>query len=150
MEDTIHTVPLWEGDERFMASLRGRGGPIDSSRLSNWCWCVESGGIQRSLISDQSSMQMVSLFVLTSSSLQPPTVLSTSSQKREPEQKLQVHLREGTCREGLTPGRRKRGLRPCFGLFFSPSELGNLDASEVRLRGKEQCHVGSQRALAFH
>lgn len=54
-----------------------------------------------------------------------------------------LHLKERTCRGGTTPG--------YFVIFFSPSEpSGNLDASEVRLGGKEQRHSGSHQALAFH
>lgn len=102
-------------------------------------------------------VQIVSLFVLASSVLQPPTVLHTLSHPTNASKSrnykpyfpsvFSSSMRgEGPARE--TWLRAENTARGC--VFVLPSEPGNLGTSEVRTGGKEQCHIGSHRALAFH
>lgn len=89
-------------------------------------------------------MQIAQLFVLTSSSLQPLTVLHTSSRSRRRGEAIFLgtlfpswrdRLKCESCRKRLTLGGLKgdaaRGCAP------SSTELANLNAGEVRVGGKE-------------
>lgn len=158
MEDTIHTLPLRERDERFMASRRKRWPywfkPHIKLKLmgGKWRHPVSSGFNGASVL-----MQMAWLFVSTSSSLQLPTMLHTSSHPHKHEEAKFLlntfpfwrdRLRCESCRKRLTLG----GLSGDVARGCTPSltELANLNMGEVRVGGKEQRVIGSHQALAFH
>lgn len=114
-------------------------------------WKVEAFSVPCSLISPHTNR-----FIICPNSFRFATTNWAShiipSHEHEQEQKFASHISGRffflSPSEGKDlPRRHDSGLFRCF---FSPSEPGNLDASEVRLGGKEQRHTGSHQALAFH